>query len=347
MPTLYVTEPGSVVRFAAGAVLVTRDDDSDGAAPRPKDREILIEVELHRLEMIALVGRVHITSAATQLCLERGISVSWFKWNGDYLGRMVPEVARSGDLRLLQYGRVSDPVRCLQAARYIVAAKLTNAGAVLRAIHGNYPGDAARTRAMTEIGRFGKTANTAGDLESLRGLEGHGASLYFTALRGAFRGDIRFAGRKRRPPPDPANALLSFGYVLLGSLLQGTIEARGLDPALGVFHAVRPGRPSLALDLLEELRHPVVDRFVLRTCNLRIFRPEMFESDPEMPAAVRLGRDGLKRFFREWETHLGRPLRERETGDRIAPRALLRRQVDRFAADLRGGEPYKPFLLNA
>ena len=115
--------------------------------------------------------------------------------------------------------------------------------------------------------------------------------------------------------------MLSFGYVLLGDLLAGMLEARGLDPALGFFHEPRPGRPSLALDLLEEFRHPVVDRFVLRVSNLRILRPTMFEPDEpdeldETEAGgVRLTRDGLKRFFRAWEKHLSRPLLERGMKD--------------------------------
>jgi CRISPR-associated protein Cas1 len=136
--------------------------------------------------------------------------------------------------------------------------------------------------------------------------------------------------------------LLSLGYVLLGNHLAGLLEARGLDPALGFFHEVRPGRPALALDLLEEFRHPVVDRFVLRACNLRVFRPGAFEPDPERPGGVRLDRQGLRRFFAEWETFLLRPVRERDGAEPVPVRPLLRRQVERLAADLRGGAAYRP-----
>ena len=201
---------------------------------------------------------------------------------------------------------------------------------------------------MTSLaGSSSKTIYTVKDItavEVLLGWEGTIARTYFQALSTAFRGAIGFAGRQQRPAPDPANALLSFGYVLLGNLLAARLEARGLDPALGFYHTPRPGRPSLALDLLEELRHPVVDRFVLRACNLRILRPEHFEADPDRPGGVRTTRDGLKRFFREWEKHLLTPLRDAETSpEKIAVAPLLNRQIERLAADLRGGDPYQPF----
>ncbi|MBI3090674.1 MAG: CRISPR-associated endonuclease Cas1 [Candidatus Tectomicrobia bacterium] len=350
---------GRLHPVAALRLVVTAEVNPDGpAGPEPERRRTLIEVEPHRLEIIALVVRVHITADATRFCLQRGIGVAWFAWDGGYLGRLAPEMPRSADLRLRQYETAYDPARRLRRARAVVAAKLANAREVLRDIQSNEAdapslADAiARLKEMVDQVESGGSAGVppasredAAQDESgrLLGLEGAGAHTYFQALGNAFRADIPFTGRQRRPPPDPANALLSFGYVLLGNLLAGLIEARGLDPALGFFHEVRPGRPSLALDLLEELRHPLVDRFVLRACNLRILRPEHFEADAERPGGVRLTRDGLRLFFREWEKHLLRPLREQESDAKIEPTALLRRQVERLAVSLRGGEPYQPF----
>jgi CRISPR-associated protein Cas1 len=254
---------------------------------------------------------------------------------------------KAGDLRMLQYRMAMDPEAAMAVARTVVTGKCANAVAVLRLIQSNHPGEGELSAAMGEIAEsIGKVA-VCDDAERLLGLEGSAAAAYFGALSVGFRGEIGFVSRQRRPPPDPANALLSFGYVLLGNLMGGLLEARGLDPSVGFFHAVQAGRYNLALDLLEEFRHPVVDRFVMRTCNLRILRPEMFEPDEENPGGVRLTRDGLKVFFRAWGEHLEKPLPEVEgesSRDRT-PMALLRRQVDRFAAMLRGGDPYQPFLL--
>jgi CRISPR-associated protein Cas1 len=345
MPSLYITEPGAAVRKSGESFVVTVDDDPDGAGPLPEKHRKLLEVEAHRLELVALVGRVHATSDAVQLCLERGIAIAWFKWNGDYLGRLVPEGARSADLRLLQYAAAHEPASRLARARGVVAAKLANAAAVLGDVQSNEAGSPSLGAAIAELRKRSGDAPSAAGAESLLGVEGAGTRTYFEAFGGAFKADIRFEGRERRPPPDPANALLSFGYVLLGNLLAGMLEARGLDPALGFFHEVRPGRASLALDMLEELRFPVVDRFVLRGCNLRVFRSEMFEPDPDRPGGVRLTADGHKTFFREWEAHLARPLREKgaAAAERLEVRGMLRRQIDRLAADLRGGAVYAPF----
>ncbi len=342
MPTLYVTEPGAVVRRSAGSIVVTIDKDPDGPGSQPERRRRLIEVEPHRLELIALLGRVHITSDATQLCLEQGIAVAWFLANGDFVGRLVPELSRTADLRIAQFRLVENSQQALPLTKTFVSAKLHNAAGVLTALRSNRRGEPALGRAISELKTMSETISQASSREVLMGFEGDAARRYFAGLQIGFTGDICFTGRARRPPPDPANALLSFGYVLLANTLASLLEARGFDPYLGFMHTVRSGRPSLALDLLEEMRHPIVDRFVLRVCNLRQLRPEHFESDLER-GGVRLTRNGLRTFFRAWEAFMDAPLPG--LAEDIPPEDLLRRQADRLAAHVRGHEPYRPLLL--
>ena len=338
MPTLYVTEPGAVVRRAAGSIIVTLEaDDGDAVA-----RRRLAEVEPHRLELTSLVGRSHITSSATRLCLEQGIAVSWFRRNGDFVGRLVPELSRTADLRLAQFRMADDAGTALPLARTFVAGKLHNAAAVLTAVRSNRRGEPIFGRTIAELEELARTAAQARDVKALFGFEGDGARRYFAALGRAFGGEISFSGRARRPPPDPANALLSFGYVLLANALASLLEGRGFDPYLGFMHTVRSGRPSLALDVLEEMRHPVVDRFVLRVCNRRQLRPAHFEQAGER-GGVRLTRDGLRIFFRAWETFMDAPLAGLE--EDVSPEALLRRQVDRLAGHVRGHATYVPLRL--
>jgi CRISPR-associated protein Cas1 len=272
------------------------------------------------------------------------ITVSLLDGGGNLAARVLPPEARTADLRLHQYALHHQPEERLIRARSVVAAKLYNAAAVLRAIRSNQP-NADIARAIAEVDDTASTVADVTNPESLLGLEGNGARQYFGGLRRAFIADIAFTGRARRPPPDPANSMLSFGYVLLGNRIAGLLEARGVDPCLGFFHELRPGRPSLALDLLEELRHPVVDRLVLRLCNLRKVKPELFEPDAERPGGVRLTLDGRRLFLDEWENHLAKALREQGTPpeQRLDVYRLIQRQVDRFVADLRGGEPYRPF----
>ncbi len=192
--------------------------------------------------------------------------------------------------------------------------------------------------------RLRERAAAAPDCETLLGIEGEGAGRYFSTLVHAFSGEIRFAARRRRPPPDPANALLSLGYVLLANRIAGLLEARGLDPYLGFLHRPRSGRPALALDMMEEFRHPVVDRFVLRLCNRRQVRPACFETDLRT-CGVRLTKSGLRRFLRAWEGFLD--ARMAGLGEDLSVEEAMRRQADRLAAHLRGNEPYVAAMLAA
>lgn len=341
MPVLYVTEPGAVVRRSARSIVVTLDEDPDGDGPQPERRRRLIEVEPHRLELIVLFGRVHITSDATRYCLREGIDLAWLTRGGRLLGRVVSALSRSGEVRLAQYRRVEDDASRFAFARRIVEAKIHNGIEVLRGLQSNRPGLASLATAIAEVRRAVDRLAAANGVEALLGVEGAAARQYFNGLGCGFVADIVFSGRLRRPPPDPANALLSLAYVLLGNLITGLIEARGLDPSIGFYHELRPGRSSLALDLVEELRAPVVDRFVLRLCNLRIVRPEMFTDDAE-DKGVRLSQAGLKIFLTEWEKNLDRPVKEAEAASTLTAHQIIRRQVERLASDLRGGATYEP-----
>ena len=344
MPTLYVTRFRSVIRRRAGSLLVTLDEDPDGrGGPEPERRTTLTEVEPHRLEMIGLVGSVHITRDALDLCLDQGIDVAWFSRNGRLRGRLAGPLSRTADLRLAQGDAIRDPVRRLQLASSVVAAKLSSASEVLEGLQGNRPDEDLFSRARRDLKSSIVRAGEAEDVEQLLGIEGAGARAYFEGLAAGFSSEIRFERRERRPPPDPANSLLSFGYTLLANLLTSRLEARGFDPYLGFFHQPRSGRPSLALDLLEEFRHPVVDRLVLRLCNLRILKPEDFEPDPRRAGGVVLRRGSSRRFFKEWESALGRPLRSRDGGDSSRVRDRLDQQIESLATHLRHGDPYLPF----
>lgn len=292
--------------------------------------------------MIGLVGRVHITAEATRMCFENGISVSWLSRNGKLRGRLVPELSRTADLRLLQYQTISDGTRTLELCKTIIGAKLANAASLISTIRSNRPKEPRFSGAITHLNRLRKKIPEITDLQTLLGHEGEGAAQYFSVLGLAFSGDIAFETRRRRPPPDPANALLSLGYVLLENLISGMLEARGFDPYMGVFHKQRSGRPSLALDIMEEFRHPVVDRFVLRLCNRRQLKSDDFETS-QKNSGMRLKRDSLKNFFREWEKFLDNKMANLDSD--LSIEAALDRQINRLADYLRGRDLYQPLLL--
>ena len=345
MSILYVKQPGTVVRLRGESLVIDCPKPTPDAPPLPP----VPDVELHRLEVLVLVGAVHATSDALLACSERGISVAYLTRGGACRARLVPAGNLNADLRLRQYTLHQQIDARLGRAVAIVSAKIHNAMVRLGQVSEDHPhrqpleAASAALRAMRD--RLSRQLPEGRD--SLLGHEGLAARTYFEALKHAFRGSLCFEARRQHPAPDPVNALLSFGYVLLGNQITGALEARGLDPALGLFHEIHPGRESLALDLLEEFRHPVVDRFVLRLVNLRIFKPEHFEPDAERPGGVRLTSTSLGRFVREWEDSLARPLRAEaadEAGIRPLPvRDRIQFQIERLVADLRGGPAYLPF----
>lgn len=345
MPVLYVTEFRATLRRSGESFVVTVDEDPDGTGPLPERRKTLLEVEPHHVEAIVLVGDVHITSDATRRCLQDGIPVSWLALGGEPLGRLEPEQPRTADLRLAQYERYRDQASRLALARAFVAAKLESAANVLALAKSNIPGSELLGRGIDQVRDALAKVADAPDAASLLGIEGTGARAYFDALAGAFRRDIRFDGRERRPPPDPANALLSFAYTLLAGWVTGALYGRGFDVAIGFYHEPRSGRPSLAIDLMEELRHGVADRFVLRVCNLGILKPDDFEPDAEREGGVRLTADARRTFFRHWTKFWNEPLRERGSDEPLAVLDVIKRQADRLARDLRGQEVYAPFVF--
>lgn len=332
MPVLYLSEQGSTLRRSGRTLLV----EGDGAR--------LAEIELHRLDAVMIFGNVQVSTQALRALLDTGIETAFLTLSGRLKGRLVPPQTADAPLRLCQYRAFLDPAARLDHARRVVVAKLANARGVLVRYLSNYS-DATVSEQRDRIADLEARAAAAPASDALTGIEGAGAAAYFHAFRAMCRGDLPFAGRSARPPTDPMNALLSFGYVLLATELAALVDARGLDPYLGFYHQPAHGRPSLALDLLEELRHPVVDRLALYLNNKRILRTDDFEQDPERPGGVRMRSEPRKRFFLEyerwmkggWSSSAGAP----------SPRDVLRRQVEAFARALRHNEPYQPFQFEA
>lgn len=344
MANLYITQSRSTVR-ATGESLVVTVPPHHGPESAEMVRGQTTRIPSASIEGISLVGSVHITADALQHCFRNGIAIAWLSRGGRLLGRVEPSHARCGDLKLAQYRTYLDSGRRLALARQTIGAKLANALILLERVQNNDPRNAEIKRALAATRALVPRVAVADRPEVLLGLEGAATRAYFCGYAAAFRGGITFAGRKRQPPPDPANALLSFGYVLLCNLLVAALEARGLDPSIGFFHELRSGKPCLALDLMEEIRQPLVDAFVLTACNLRLLRPEHFEVDEETAGGVRLTREGLKLFFPAWEKALSQEVGVTDDAVRSSFRDLVRRQVDRIALAMRGTADYVPVLL--
>jgi CRISPR-associated protein Cas1 len=262
--TIYVTSENAWVRKDGENLVIEVDGQELGRAP------------LHMLEGLVCFSRAGASPAALAACAGAGICVSLLDPNGRFLARV--EGARSGNvlLRRRQYRLADDLLQSLPIVSSIVAAKAANQRAVLRRALRDH-GDTlpalsceALTAAEARLTDIARRALQGKDVASLRGIEGEAAQVYFSIFPHFIRAEgFSFTTRSRRPPLDPINALLSFLYALLGHDCRSALETVGLDPQVGFLHTDRPGRASLALDLMEEFRPVLADRLALSLINRR------------------------------------------------------------------------------
>lgn len=303
---------------------------------------------LMRLQAIAVFGRVTVTTPLIHRCAEDGRGVVWLTRRGRFRARLAGRALGNVLLRRAQHRALDDPDRTLEIARQCVAGKVQNARLLLMRSARDRPGeeDGRELRAAAaRLGAILADLPAAADLGALRGAEGLAARAYFSAfgrmvqVRPAFAPD----GRSRRPPRDRANALLSFLYALLRSECEAAIEGVGLDPQVGFLHALRPGRPALALDLMEELRPAVADRLALRMINRREIRPLHFEETPG--GAVSLTGDGRRAVLSAYGKHKERAVRHRLLGRKVPLGLVPHVQARLLARRLRGDlAHYLPYL---
>lgn len=292
--TLYVTTAGAGLR-KDGENLVAEVDGEERA-----------RVPLHMLASVVVFGAIFLSPALIQACAAAGITVVLLDRVGRFQARIEGPVAGNVLLRRAQYHASDSPE---EIVRGFVIGKISNQRAVLmRSLrdHGDglQPEPRDRVSEVTDrMARILRRVNLASDnLEELRGAEGEAANLYFGVFDLLIRSpdeEFRFRGRSRRPPLDPINALLSFLYTLLTHDCRSAAESVGLDPAVGFLHRDRPGRPSLALDLMEELRPVLADRLALSLVNRRQLRAKDFETRDG--GAVFMTDDGRKTVLTAWQ----------------------------------------------
>lgn len=307
--SLYVTTQGAMLRLDHDTVRVIVDE------------ETLARVPLARLQAIMAFGRVTVTTPMIHRCAEDGRSVVWLTKHGRFRARLTGGTLGNVLLRRAQHEALNNPERTLTMARQCVAGKVQNGRSLLLRSARDTSNSADETElraAAHQMGALLAAIRQSTDLDALRGLEGSAARAYFDAFSRMIRADRNdFApiGRSRRPPRDRANALLSFGYALLRAECEAALEGVGLDPQVGFLHSLRPGRPALALDLMEEFRPAMIDRLVLRMINRRQIRVEHFDKSPG--GAVSLNEAGRRVTLAAYQ----------KRKERTTPHRLLQEQV--------------------
>lgn len=325
---------------------------TEGAALKKDGENLVAEVEgaekarvpLHMLASVVAFGPILITPALIGSCAERGITIVLLDRAGRFQARIEGPVQGNVLLRRSQY-RLAEAGEDI--VRSFVLGKIANQRAVLQRAQRDYGADDPIKDAsarMALILRRVQLSDTTAD--ALRGSEGEAAALYFSVFDRLIRSpdaEFRWTGRSRRPPLDPTNALLSFLYTLLTHDCRSACEAVGLDPAVGFLHRDRPGRPSLALDLMEELRAPLADRLALSLINRRQLRAGDFRHLEG--GAVLLTDEGRKTVLTAWQE---RKKEERHHAflDEKAPFGLVPYlQAQLLARHLRGDlDAYPPWF---
>ncbi|WP_298821638.1 CRISPR-associated endonuclease Cas1 [Chloroflexus sp.] len=325
MATLYVQEQGATVRKRDNQIVITREG------------EVLQEIPLNKIDRIVLMGRgVQISTALLVELLSRDIPVMLTNQHGSrHYATLTAGPSRFGALRLRQSQLVIDPAWSLELARGIVTAKLAAQRAILAAT-----GWSAAPAAIAHIEAAARGLGGATSLDAARGFEGAAAAAYFGAWRSVFQQGWGFQGRAFYPPPDPINALLSFGYTLLLHDVLSAVQFTGLDPYLGVFHAIEAGRPSLALDLMEEFRPLVVDRMTLNQITTNTITHTQFErAGPDRPNAMYLTTAARKLVVERYETLMQTPMRL-ANGSQTSLRRVILLQAQMVARIVRGEQTH-------
>ena len=336
--TLYIQTQGAYLRLERETLKVEIE------------KELKLKVPLHHLGGIFAFGNVLFSPFLIHKCAEDGRNLVWLSEYGRFKARIAAATRGNVLLRQAQHRGVNCSETSLAVARQIIAAKLQNASSVVKRASRE-----AKTKSDRDTLNFTagshqegiKNAESASDLAQLRGIEGYGAKTYFGSFTQMIRQNrdaFAFTGRSKKPPRDPINALLSFTYTLLVNDCVSACEGVGLDPQLGFIHAVRPGKPALALDLMEELRSALADRLVLTLINQKQIKPDNFTERPG--GAIYLDEKGKKTLLTAYQKRKQEEIPHTITNSKIPFGLVPHVQARLLARYLRGDVPsYQPFIL--
>ena len=344
MHRVYILEQGTYLRKSGNNLILV------------KDRTTVDEVPLPQLEHLVLAGFISLSGAVINALVQHRVETVLLDRNFRFRARLHVDEHKHVQRRQSQYLQLSQQGFCIQTARSIVSAKLSHQARFLQ-IKGRQSGSNALLSWAAAIRAIAKGVGHVGDMELIRGAEGHGSRLYFQAFAHLIKNPgFEFQGRNRRPPIDPVNAMLSFCYTLLTNEVLTAIKVVGLDPYLGSLHEVAYGRPSLACDLVEEWRTFVVDRLVLGLINSHSIGPDDFvnrapgdldfvdEQDLKSKRPVELKPGPRKALVEAYEKWMDKKIQDPNQGDSTSHRQHILRQVRLFSAYLNGEtESYAPF----
>ncbi len=332
MANLYLTEQGATLRKTGDRLLVEKDND------------LILDVQCHKIDTILIFGNVQFTTQAVHELFEHGIELALLTKKGKLVGQLTPVMPKNIELRIKQYQRQQESDFVLSTSKAIISGKFCNSLAHIK-LFSYYHKNLDLKAEISNISDRLKSIDDYNTLEMLLGLEGGIARVYFNAFSKMILSDgFCFTARKKHPATDPVNALLSFGYTLLFNEINSLLDGIGFDPYIGIYHQIRYGRPSLACDLIEEFRAPVIDRFTLSLINSKTISSDDFYKSSKT-GGMYLRREALKVYLKKYENNMLREFQHPINNSKLNFRKAIRNQVQLMANCIKTGLIYKPLIF--
>ena len=330
MANIYITEQGSILRKVGDRLIVQ------------KDNRILLDVQCNKIDSILIFGNVQFTTQSVHELFRYNIELALLTLNGRLIGQLTPPMPKNIELRMKQYERYNDKDFVLKISKNILEGKLKNSVGVLNHLVLNYP-EIIIENEINYLKKLIQDIQNKSHLQELMGIEGSSAKIYFNCFKRFINEKFKFYKRKRRPATDPVNSLLSFGYTLIFNEISSILDGIGFDPYIGFLHNIDYGRPSLAADLVEEFRAPVIDFFTIKLIKNNIFSLEDFYLDP-ISGSVHLRKEKMKNYFEEYEKYINHEFYLNERAVRTTFRNCFKGQLYNLAKSIVNKEEYKPFI---
>lgn len=329
METIYLTDNGLQLKRKSNRIVLK------------KDGKIVEEIPILDLKRILIFGNNQMSTELMRYLAGKGIEVAFLSSTGRFKFRIVPETSKNIYLRMAQHDRYREKEFRVSMSRTIVRAKLKNQRSLLVRYQRNRP-EVDLKRSLAALKGFIHQTEEMDSVERLMGIEGIGSKAYFEAYGKLVGGGFEFTKREYYPAPDPVNALLSFGYMLLFNELSSLLEACGFDIFLGFLHSTRYGRASLSTDLIEDLRSPLIDRLVLYLINKGTIKPAQFVQ-VEGKKGVRMDDAARKTYLSNYEKFMTAHFQDPATAKRKDYRGILREKVMGLERSVLNRAEYRPY----
>jgi len=324
MCNLYITKKDTEISKKRNTLMLRRDNKK------------ITELPLLKIDQVVIIGNVSLTGSAVQLLLKEDISIVYLDYYGNYKGRLVAKNSKNSIFRLKQFEAYKNKNFKLKLSKTIVQSKLKNMKVLLQT--SNRKGEFSKSQEdkIQKLTAIINKTDLAGSTAELLGYEGIGSKYYFSQFNKLIKDNFHFDGRNRRPPKDPVNAMLSFGYSLLLNEIITALYLTGFDPYLGFLHSVEYSKPALALDLIEEFRQPIVDRLVKKLINMDMIEQENFEIISEK---VLFNEEGRNIFLKAYEDKILSEISYNETN--LSWRKVIRKQSQLLKKSIENDSEYK------